>query len=297
MAKLAIQLLTFHRLDTLPALFASLKTQTDKDWTLHWLENASTPDERAKMQQMIDELQPDFLIKQTDNPANVGFSGGHEQLYKTHDADYVMLLNDDAILEPEYVARLRAHLDAHERVAAVAGTILRWDVDPAGQVMKSNVIDSLGLARTRAHKVIDIGAGQPLATVALPKTIFGVSGCLPMYRRAAVGSQLFDPTYFLYKEDVDLAYRLNREGWQAALVPEAHAYHRRSFRSTTSRKELSYRVQYLSYRNHWRNLRKHLTWHDWLTDGWAIMPFETAKAAYMLVTHPTILFNTVRDWL
>lgn len=296
MPALVLQLLTHHRTATLPALLTSLNMQTDKNWTLYWLDNGSTAAERQTMKRMLAEARPTFTVVSMESDQNIGFAGGHQQLYGRHNSDYVMLVNDDAILEPEYVARLRAMLDARGNVAAVTGTILRYDFVPDGtdgvrsgiwDVVKSNVIDSLGFGKTRYHKVYDIGAGgqipdpRPDPIRFRPDPIWGVSGCLPMYRRAAVGQQLFDPSYFLYKEDVDLAYRLNKAGFAAMLVPGALAYHKRSFRNVWLGRPKG--AQRLSYRNHWRNLRRHLTWKDWLKDGWLIIPYEAAKAVYMLI--------------
>ncbi len=283
MATLVLQLGTHHRTETLPALFASLSSQTDKDWTLYWCDDASTPEERAMMRQILEESHPSYTVVTADSDLNIGFSGVHERLYEMHDADYVMLVNDDAILEPGYVAGLRAHLDTHPDVASVSGKILRYNTDASGAIVKTEVIDSLGLARTRYHKVYDIGAGERAPEMIGPVQVFGVSGCLPMYRRSAIGDQLFDPSYFMYKEDVDVAYRLQAAGFEAAIVPEAVAYHKRSFRKSVLHLGVSRKSQWLSYRNHWRNLRKHLTLKDWLLDGWAILPFEAAKAIFMLV--------------
>jgi GT2 family glycosyltransferase len=295
MATLVLQLLTFKKSDVLLSLFLSLKEQTDKDWKLLVLDNGSSAEEREKQAAIIAKTVPNFSVEYFWLEKNIGFAGGHQFLYEKHQADYVMLVNDDTILEPNYIAELRKYLDDHEKTAAVSGTILRWDFLTDGSVQKSQIIDSLGLSKNRAHKVFDFGAGRPLSGNIAVQKVFGVSGCLPMYRRAAVGDTLFDPTYFNYKEDIDLAYRLNKSGWQATIVPSAVAYHKRSFRNSGSRQDIPAELQFLSYRNHWRNLCRHLSLRNWLHDGWAILPFEAAKFFYFLFTHPTIIFRTASD--
>jgi hypothetical protein len=46
-----------------------------------------------------------------------------------------------------------------------------------------------------------------------------------LLRRSAIEAQLFDPSFFMYFEDSDLSLRLQRKGWQLALVPQAHLIH------------------------------------------------------------------------
>jgi GT2 family glycosyltransferase len=298
MASLALQLLTYQKTETLPLLLVSLKAQTDKDWVLYLSDDGSSKEVRDEQKRIIEAAEVDFPIVFFLDEQNLGFAGRHQLLFQKHQADYVALINDDTILEADYVAKLRKYLDENPKTAAISGVILRWYFETNGEVKKTTIVDSLGLIRNRAHRVSDFGAGRPLSKLEVPEKIFGVSGCLPMYRREAVGEQLFDPTYFLYKEDVDLAYRLNKAGWSAAVVSAAVAYHQRTFQpSLTKRRAVSYRVQYLSYRNHWRNLWKHLTWRDWLKDGWAIIPFEAAKLIFILFTHPSIIWRTWREWL
>lgn len=274
MATLALQLLTHHeRPEVLRLLFNSLYAQTDQDWKLFWLDNGSTEEERASMHAVSHGA---MMIEQQEN---IGFAGGHQKLYEQHDADYVLCLNADAILEPGYIASLRQFLDTHPETAAVSGKIFRWDFNTEGQIVKSDIIDSLGLARTCYEKVYDIGGGMTKSEFQMTnEEVFGVSGCLPIYRRSAVGAQLFDPSYFLYKEDIDLAYRLNRNGWKAWYVSSAVAYHHRTFRPKTVARP--YRAQLLSYRNHLHNLR-HLTLLDWAKRGWMIIPYEFLKFIYI----------------
>jgi len=56
--------------------------------------------------------------------------------------------------------------------------------------------------------------------------VFGPSACAALYRRAmldAIG--LFDETYFMYYEDVDLAWRAQQAGWRCLYVPKARVVH------------------------------------------------------------------------
>ena len=54
-------------------------------------------------------------------------------------------------------------------------------------------------------------------------------------RQAMVDNQVFDNTFFAYKEDVDLSWRLGLLGWKCLYIPEAIAYHGRGWRAGSSR--------------------------------------------------------------
>jgi len=218
---------------------------------------------------------------------NKGFAGGHEELWQRHNADLVLLVNHDVFLMPEYIATVRSFMEAHNEVGAAAGKILRWKLSDNNTPVFTNIIDSLGLAKTFYEKVYDIGSSHPLSSFLLPPSSpFGISGCLPMYRRQAIGKHLFDPTYFMYKEDVDVAYRLQKTGWTSTLVPQAVAYHLRGLPATALHQGIAPWAQFQSYLNHIRNLKKHLTWKDWLARGWFILPYEILKTGFLFITHP-----------
>ena len=98
MATLVLQLLTFKKSDVLLSLFLSLKEQTDKDWKLLVLDNGSSAEEREKQAAIIAKTVPNFSVEYFWLEKNIGFAGGHQFLYEKHQADYVMLVNDDTIL-------------------------------------------------------------------------------------------------------------------------------------------------------------------------------------------------------
>jgi len=299
MTKFSAQLLTHHRTDTLRPLFASLQAQTLKGWTLQWLDSGSTPEEYAAMQRILDEAAPTLSVVRQRSEVNINFSAGHQSLYAASDAEYVALVNDDAILDPTYFEEIVAAMDARPDLGSASGVLLRWNFSPSGEVVTTDIVDSLGLSRSPWQAVTDTGAGKPFDRARLPATkiaeAFGVSGCLPVYRRSAVGPQLFNPAYVFYKEDVDAAYRLHRAGFTAGVVGSALAHHQRSLKPSLFHRGASYRRLFYSYRNHLWNLKTNLSARDWLLYGWCILPYELAKALFLLCTHPTILWRVLRN--
>jgi GT2 family glycosyltransferase len=305
--KLALQLCCQDGSRYLPYLLASLSRQSFRDWTLFVVDNGSRPEEAAAIRLAVEasDLPSEFHRLET----NFGFAGGQDFLWQRHDAEYVQLLNQDAFLEPGYLERVLGHLESHPDCASASGRILRWDFERRDQTEggRTKTIDSLGLEKRWTGAVRDIGSGQTDDSSAVakpPLAVFGVSGCLPMYRRAAVlaashDGALFDADYVSYKEDVDLAYRLEAAGWRAAIVPDAIAYHRRSL-GADGRRTASAESKALSYRNHLWTLMTDLPPGLTLIKMPGILPYELAKAAYWLINDPASLLAagraTIRQW-
>jgi len=59
--------------------------------------------------------------------------------------------------------------------------------------------------------------------------VFGAGGGAAIYRRDAISQVgFFDPRFFVYYEDVDLAWRLRWAGWRAVAAPRARVHHKGS---------------------------------------------------------------------
>ncbi len=159
-------------------------------------------------------------------PRNAGFAGAvNAGLHAAGDRPYLLVLNNDAAMEPDYVRVLANFLDATPASAACQGRVLRHD-DPS-------VVDSLGIELDHLGRAWQAGHGQRDPGPGAPRAVPGVSACAALYRREALrwvadpGSPaaVFDPAFFAYYEDVDLALRLSAAGWEAHLVPAVACEH------------------------------------------------------------------------
>jgi GT2 family glycosyltransferase len=231
---------------------------------------------------------------------NVGFAGAHNTLFRMHDAEYVALLNPDATLDPQYLERIVAFLDQHPACASVTGLVYRDDptmIDTAGLDYRAlgNVRDLFGERKTADIAPASLQSGE----------VFGVSGALPVYRRAAVLSVspddlLYDPSFFMYKEDVELAIRFRRKGFTAWRVSEAVAYHRRGIKETgkgmiaraKEEKRRPMRLRTASYENQWKIYFYHFTWKRDMRDLWRTIWVEKKRsAALFFLGSPVVYFK------
>ena len=148
-------------------------------------------------------------------------------------AKYYLAFNVDIILEPEAIGALLRTLEADDQLGSVSPKVLRWNF---AHQAKTKQIDSCGIKQLAGLQFIDLGQGQIDIGQYDQAEILGPSGCAALYRLSALeqvkeGKNYYDPNFFMYKEDVDLAGRLRLAGWQSKLVPTALVYHDRTIAS------------------------------------------------------------------
>jgi GT2 family glycosyltransferase len=225
---------------------ASIERQNGAALSLLVVDNASRPDERARIAQEAPAARVVGFTR------NLGFAGGANEGIARTRSRFVLLLNNDAVLEPDYVARLAARLELDGRLAAAQGLVLSED---------GRLVDSAGFEWNRRGEAVPVlsGADASLAPRE-PFEVSGVSATAALYRREALeavarGSGVFDGSYFAYYEDVDLSLRLRRAGWRFVCDPRAVARHEgsRTGRRTPFRRAL------WTTRNRWRTLFRNFT--------------------------------------
>jgi GT2 family glycosyltransferase len=152
-------------------------------------------------------------------PRNAGFSGNVNAGLRAARGEVLCLLNNDAQAEPDWVAICVETLSARPLLGSVASKVLfsdRLTINSAGDLFCRD-----GAARQR-------GAGQPDGRAWNdPGPVFGATGGAAAYRRAMLADTgLLDEAFFMYLEDVDLAFRAQLLGWGCQYQPLARVYHR-----------------------------------------------------------------------
>ena len=107
--KLTLQLVTYNAEKYLSYFFASLRSQTFSDWQLLILDNGSSDQTVDIIQQELKSIsQTSQLIVSTENS---GFAGGHNELFKKTDSEYVLLLSSDMYLMNDCFEKLVKFFD------------------------------------------------------------------------------------------------------------------------------------------------------------------------------------------
>lgn len=161
---------------------------------------------------------------------NTGFTGAINRGIEVSRGKFVLFHNADARIDHDYVATLVAFMRAHPNAGAASGKTVR-EGTPG-----ERVIDSAGIVMRRDRSAYDRGEGAPDdGRFAEAEEVFAVSGAALLARRAALDDVAVDGEYlpesfFMYKEDIDLCWRLRLRGWECWYVPTAVAEHDRGGR-------------------------------------------------------------------
>src|SRR4051794_34464208 len=155
---------------------------------------------------------------------NLGFAGGNNAAYCHATGDYIALINNDVILDRDWLATVAAALDADPKLASVQ-TILRRDeqtIDGAGIDISDGTFRQAG-SGSKVAGLLSCWAAESRppsnsATQQLSNLSWGVSATAALYRREALGDTIFDESLFAYYEDVDLCARLHEGGWRTEVL-------------------------------------------------------------------------------
>ncbi len=217
--RVSVIIVNWNGLHLLPACLAALARQTRAADEIVVVDNGSEDGSQAWLQQQrFSGLKSVFLAE------NTGFSGGNNAGFKVATGDVIVLLNNDAEPEPDWLAEALPLLAAPD-VGAVACKILRSDrkhIDKVGHLIFRD-----GQNRGRGTGLLDDGRFDTLEEVLWP------DGCAAFYRRDALAlccgeAGLFDDDFFLYAEDAELGMRLRWAGYRCLYQPKAVVVHRHS---------------------------------------------------------------------
>ncbi len=222
---ISIVLLNWNGKRFLADCLHSIRAQTYTDYELLIVDDQSTDGSVALLHHEFPEYR---LIR---NTRKLGYCGGANVGIRQTEGEYVLLMNPDVILEPNFIERLLAYIIPQPHIGIATGKLLRFDgctLDTTGQFLRRNLTP-----RERGYGERDTGQYEQ------PGPVFSSCGAVVLYRRVMlndiqIDGAVFDEAYFAFYEDLDIGWRAHVQGWQAYYVPTAVAYHYRGGGLTTS---------------------------------------------------------------
>jgi GT2 family glycosyltransferase len=198
-------------------------------------------------QDMLREKFPD--VKLIQNEGNVGLGKASNQGIEATHGRYVMLLNNDTIVNGRSFDEMVTFLDNHPDAGAVGGKLLNPDGSfQAGYAKFSTLLEEFLIATGFGDR---IWAGYPshFDTVQIMPVGWLSSACLLLRRSALDDVGVLDESYFIYGDEADLQYRLNKNGWKVYYLPHVTTIHYggRSM-NRWRRRKMVYRGKMLFYR-------------------------------------------------
>ncbi len=208
----SVIIVNWNGLDILARCLDSLQQQNYQPLQIIVLDNASSDGSVALIENSFPQVA---LIK---NQFNAGFALGNNLGAKIATGKYLFLLNSDAWVKVATIGQLVKTLEEQPQIGLLGAKLL----NPDGSFQEAGMrIDIFGFPFAPSFDYVSKNSPQGLFT-----NFFYVGGAAVLLERALfehLGG--FDESYFMFCEDVDLAWRARLLGEQAAVCLEAEVYH------------------------------------------------------------------------
>lgn len=213
---ISVIVVNYNGLPHLQECLDSLRAQTFRDFETIFVDNASSDGSVEFVKNNFAELK---VIR---NEKNLGYGGGNNAGIRSAEGKYIVLLNNDTKVDPDWLGMLFGAAEKDEGIGMCASKILNYYqpgiIDNTGLLMYRD-----GVARGRGRLEGDNGQYDSAEEVFFP------SGCAGLYRKEMLNEiGLLDEGFFLYAEDVDIGLRARLAGWRCVYVPRAVVYHKYS---------------------------------------------------------------------
>jgi GT2 family glycosyltransferase len=211
MVRFSVIIPNYNGYQYLPSCLDSILVQTCTDFEIIVVDNAST-DGSVKF---VCDTYPNVNIIR--NTINRGFAGGCNDGARIASGEYLLFLNTDTVLPSYFLSLLYEGVCKYPGYGMYAPKM----VYPDGRINSTGICISLsGAAWDRGMGEYDYGQYDH------SEEVFGPCGGAALYRSDVfLESGGFDDDFFLFMEDVDLAFRVQLAGWKCRYIPNAMIFH------------------------------------------------------------------------
>lgn len=210
------------------------------------------------------------------NADDVGYSGANVvglKAAKAWGAEYVFLLNQDATVDPKFLSTIVSYAESHPNTAVMQSRLMLGQA-PDQLNSQGNALHYLGFSFSQGSRTVYV-PGKPAD---LP--IFCASGAAVLVRVSATETiGLFESSYYMYHEDVDLSWRARLAGFDVAYVEDSVVYHHYEFLKSIKKV-------------YWMERNRHLT--NFVNYDWKTLVAITPMAIVMELG--TFLFAIKSGW-
>lgn len=217
----------------------SLERQTVKDFRILVVDNGSSD---GSVEWLKKRQVPTIFLEE-----NTGFDGAVNVGIRASETPFVLLLNNDVVVDSRFVEMLENAISGSKKIFSVSSRML--------QMSKPGLMDDAGDMYSVLGWAYQRGVGQPAERYNRPAKVFSACAGAAIYRREVfdeIGE--FDEMHFAYLEDIDVGYRAKLYGYENVYCPYAKVLHVGS--GTSGSKYNSFKVRlaarngvYLNYKN------------------------------------------------
>ena len=232
-----VVIVTYHHAETLSACLNAVAALVPVPARVVVVDNGSD-DGSAALAAGFAERLPLRLLRQDEN---LGFAAAFNLGFAVCSSPWVLSLNPDCAPRPDHVARLLegAMAAGGERIGSLTGLLWRAR---GPDLEQEPLLDAAGMVVTPSGRHLDRGASERDGERFEHRAwVFGGTAAATLYRRQALedvayqDGQVMAESFFAYREDAELAWRLQWRRWRCLFVPRAQAVHRRGLRPEMGR--------------------------------------------------------------
>lgn len=216
------------------------------NWELIVVDNGSTDGSEKLPQNYKSPIRNYKLIK---NKTNLGFALPNNQGYKRSKGRYILLLNNDTKVSPDFLNVLVEKMEKEKELGVVQPKIFVMD--------RPKYLDNAGSFLTRTGFLQHWGFGRKDGKeFNTEREIFSAKGACMLIRRELIEKTgLFDEEFVSYMEESDFCWRAWLLGYKVKYYPKTHIYHKVGM---TSKRMSQIRINYHSMKNRIASLHKNL---------------------------------------
>lgn len=262
----SVTIVTYNSGRFIKKCLESVLSQKYRNKEIIVVDNASTDGTVDILEQFEDRCRVIY------NQENVGFAAAQNQAIAGSGGDWVLTLNPDVLLLPNFLEVLvhAGSIDPH--IGTVCGKLLTMSA--SFEIPAKPVVDSTGIYFNPMLRHLDRGSRQVDNGHYLhSEYVFGATAAAALYRRKMIDDislegEFFDADFFAYREDADVAWRAQLMGWRCLYAPYATGYHVRKV-LPGNRRALPADINMHSVKNRFlmriKNISPDLYWRNWFS--------------------------------
>lgn len=239
--------------DTILCMRSLLKVYYKKIYPLV-IDNHSSDNSISELESFR-KNNPAFGLEIIKNFENSGFAGGNNvgiRYALKKGADYILLLNNDTVVDPNFVDELLKESQKDDKAGIITPAIFFYDNKELLWFGGKTKIEWWRMDKAISNSLFNKRISKNSTT---ENVDFVTGACMLIKRQVFESVDGFDERFFLYFEDADLALRVRKNGWKLVWTPSAKIWHKVS--ATTIPKIGVSRVLYYNNRNAMLLVRKH----------------------------------------
>src|SRR6266478_10253474 len=224
--RVSVTIVTFNSGRFIKRCLESVLAQRYPNREIIVIDNASTDGTADILEQFEDRCQIVY------NDENIGFAAAQNLAIRIGSGDWVLTLNPDVLLLPNFIQALVDAGQFDAKIGTVCGKLLA--ILASFDLPDKPLVDSTGIYFTPMLRHLDRGSQEVDNGHYLHyEYVFGATAAAALYRREmisdiSIDGEFFDSDFFVYREDADVAWRAQLMGWRCLYAPLARGYHVRN---------------------------------------------------------------------